>query len=58
LQSDFGVWGHQHVLEVDVGADQQVVEEENLPFLRLDELPPVTVHGLRQRLAEQELPVP
>lgn len=33
LQSDFGVWGQQHVLEVDVGADQHVVEEENLSFL-------------------------
>lgn len=59
LQSDFwGCGGRQHVLEVDVGADQHVVEEENLPLLGLDELPPVSVHRLRQRLAEQELPLP
>lgn len=58
LQSDFGVWGQYHVLEVDVGADQHVVEEENLSFLRLDELPPVAVHRLCQRLAEEELPLP
>lgn len=58
LQSDFGDWGHQHILEVDVGAHQHVVEQENLPLLRLDELPPVAVHRLCQRLTEQELPLP
>lgn len=53
-----GVWGHQHALEVDVGADQHVVEQENLPLLGLDELPAVPIHRLRQRLTEQELPLP
>lgn len=45
------------LLEVDVGADQHVIEQENPAFLGLDQLPAVTVHGLRQRLTKKQLPL-
>ena len=43
------------LLEVDVGADQHVVEQEDSALLGLDQLPAVTVHGLRQRLTQEQL---
>lgn len=45
------------LLEVDVGADQHVVEQEDPALLGLDQLPTVTIHSLRQRLAEKQLPL-
>lgn len=53
-----GSGGAQHVLEVDVGADQEVAEQEHLPLLGLEQLPAVPVHRLGQRLAQQQLPLP
>lgn len=46
-----------HLLEVDVGTDQHVIEQEDSALLGLDQLPAVTIHGLRQRLAEEQLPL-
>lgn len=46
-----------HLLEVDVGADQHVIEQEDPALLGLDQLPAVAVHGLRQRLTEKQLPL-
>lgn len=45
-----------HALEVDVGTDQEVAEQEHLPLLGLEQLPAVAVHGLGQRLTQQQLP--
>lgn len=46
-----------HLLEIDVGADQHVVEQEDPALLGLDQLPAVTVHGLGQRLTQEQLPL-
>lgn len=46
-----------HLLEVDVGTDQHVIEQEDATLLGLDQLPTVTIHGLRQRLTEEQLPL-
>ena len=49
--------GQARLLEVDVGTDQHVAEQEDPALLGLDQLPAVTVHGLRQRLTQEQLPL-
>ena len=49
--------GQARLLEVDVGTDQHVVEQEDPALLGLDQLPAVTIHGLRQRLTQEQLPL-
>lgn len=50
--------GPGHLLEVDVGADQHVAEQEDPALLGLDQLPAVTIHSLRQRLTQEQLALP
>lgn len=57
LGQDRSVSPPAHLLEVDVGTDQHVIEQKNPALLGLDQLPAVTIHGLRQRLAEKQLPL-
>lgn len=49
--------GARLLLEVDVGTDQHVIEQEDPAFLGLDQLPTVSVHCLRQSLTEKQLPL-
>ena len=49
--------GQARLLEVDVGTDQHVVEQEDPALLGLDQLPSVTIHGLCQRLTQEQLPL-
>lgn len=46
-----------HLLEIDIGADQHVAEQEDPALLGLDQLPAVTVHGLCQCLTQEQLPL-
>ena len=52
-----GVTAQAHLLEVDVGTDQHVIEQEDPALLGLDQLPTVAVDGLCQRLTEEQLPL-
>lgn len=52
-----GATAQTRLLEVDVGADQHVIEQEDPSLLGLDQLPAVTVHGLRQSLTQEQLPL-
>lgn len=45
------------LLEVDVGTDQHVIEQEDPALLGLDQLPTVSVHRLRQSLTQKQLPL-
>lgn len=49
--------GPAHSLEVDVGADQHIVQQEDPALLGLDQLPAVTIHSLGQGLTEEQLPL-
>lgn len=40
------------LLDVDVGADERVVQEEDLALLGFEDLPLFPVHGLNERLTE------
>lgn len=42
------------LLDIYVGADEHVVEEEDLPLLGLQDLSPVAVHRLNERLTKDQ----
>lgn len=52
-----GATATAHLLEVDVGADQHVIEQEDPALLGLDQLPTVAIYSLCQRLTEEQLPL-
>lgn len=43
-----------HILDIDVGTDEHVTEEKDLPLLRLEDLSSFAVHRLNQRLAKDQ----
>lgn len=45
------------LLQVDVGTDQGVVEEEDLSLLRLENLTFITVNNFRQQFTLTQLPL-
>lgn len=45
------------LLQVDVGTDQGVVEEEDLSLLRLENLTFITINNFRQQFTLTQLPL-
>lgn len=45
---------HGDLLDIYVCADEHVVEEEDLPLLGLQDLSPLAVHRLHERLAKDQ----
>lgn len=46
--------GARDLLDIYVGTDEHIVEEEDLSLLRLQDLSPLAVHGLNERLTKDE----
>lgn len=42
------------LLDIEVGTDEFVAEEEDLALLGLDDLPPLSIYCLHQRLAQDQ----
>lgn len=42
------------LLDIYVGADEDVIKEEDFPLLRLQDLSPLAIHGLNKRLTKDE----
>lgn len=42
------------LLDIYVGTDEYIIEEEHLSLLRLQDLSPLAIHGLNKRLTKDE----
>jgi hypothetical protein len=46
-----------HLLDVDVGTDEDIVEEEDFALLRLQDLASLPIHRLNQCLTKHQRPL-